>query len=56
MNLAPTSNLTSLPQTVDATKYLTPHSDIVALMVFTHQTQIHNRIAEGDVRCPLSTA
>jgi len=55
MNLAPTSNLTSLPQTMDATKYLTPHSDIVALMVFTHQTQIHNRIAKAaaDVRSAL---
>jgi hypothetical protein len=55
MNLAPTSNLTNLPQTMDATKYLTPHSDIVALMVFTHQTQIHNRIAKAtsDVRSAL---
>jgi len=55
MNLEPTSNLTNLPQTVDATKYLTPHSDIVALMVFTHQTQIHNRIARAtsDVRSAL---
>jgi hypothetical protein len=27
--------------------YLTPHSDLVALMVFEHQTQAHNRIAQA---------
>jgi hypothetical protein len=46
MNLAATSNRTSLPQTVDANRYLTRHSDIVSLMVMTHQTQIHNLIAK----------
>jgi hypothetical protein len=27
--------------------YLTPHSDIVALLVFEHQTQAHNRLAQA---------
>jgi hypothetical protein len=45
MNLAATSNLMSLPETLDATPYVTKHSDIAALMVLTHQTQLHNLIA-----------
>jgi hypothetical protein len=45
MNLAATSNLMSLPGNLDATPYVTKHSDIAALMVLTHQTQIHNLIA-----------
>jgi hypothetical protein len=45
MNLAATSNRMSLPETVDSTRYMTKHSDIAALMVMTHQTQIHNLIA-----------
>ena len=44
MNLAATSNLMSIPDGVDTTPYLTKHSDIAALMVLTHQTQIHNLI------------
>jgi hypothetical protein len=44
MNLAATSNLSSIPDGVDTTPYLTKHSDIAALMVLTHQTQIHNLI------------
>jgi hypothetical protein len=44
MNLAATSNRTSLPDSVDTAPYLTKHSDIGALMVLTHQTQIHNLI------------
>jgi len=36
--------MTSLPDSVDATPYLTKHSDVAALMVLTHQTQIHNLI------------
>jgi len=44
MNLAATTNLTALPETLDATPYRTKHSDIAALMVLTHQTQLHNLI------------
>lgn len=35
-------NLTSLDGLVSTTPYLSPHSDIVALMVLEHQTQVHN--------------
>ena len=35
-------NVTSLESRFESTDYLTPHSDIVALMVLEHQTQMHN--------------
>jgi hypothetical protein len=35
-------NLTSLDGLVSTAPYLSPHSDIVALMVLEHQTQVHN--------------
>lgn len=46
MKLAPTSNLTRLPADVDASRYRTRHSDIVALMVMSHQTRLHNLITQ----------
>ena len=36
--------LNPLPQTYDASAYLTPESDQVALLVLTHQAQMHNLI------------
>ncbi|MBI1790446.1 MAG: hypothetical protein HYR60_23175 [Acidobacteria bacterium] len=36
------ANLTSLKGKVDTEPYLSPHSDIVALMVLEHQTRMHN--------------
>jgi len=39
------ANLTSLENLVSTAHYLSPHSDIVALMVIEHQTQTHNAIA-----------
>lgn len=41
-----TQNLTSLEPRFNTQNYLTPHSDIVALMVLEHQTQAHNLIAK----------
>jgi hypothetical protein len=35
-------NLASLGKVIDTTRYPTPHSDIVALMVLEHQTHMHN--------------
>jgi hypothetical protein len=35
-------HLASLERTFDTTGYLTPHSDVVALMVFEHQMQLMN--------------
>jgi hypothetical protein len=36
------ANLLTLEETIDTSGYLTPHSDIVALIAFTHQTRVHN--------------
>lgn len=36
------ANLTDLSPIVSVTPYLTPHSDLVALMVLEHQVQMHN--------------
>jgi hypothetical protein len=44
LNLAPGSNVTDLSSRFDTKPYLTPNSDIAALMVMTHQTRIHNLI------------
>lgn len=38
------ANRTSLAGLVDTAPYLSPHSDIVALMVLEHQTLVHNLI------------
>ena len=43
-DLAATSNLTKLDEKFRAELYLTPHSDVVALMVMEHQTEMHNRL------------
>lgn len=42
------ANLTSLDGLVQTSPYLTQHSDIVALMVLEHQTQMHNAIAAAN--------
>ncbi|MEX0717453.1 MAG: hypothetical protein WD066_12740 [Planctomycetaceae bacterium] len=41
------ANLTDIADKFAAGKYLTPHSDIVALMVFEHQTMMHNLITKA---------
>jgi hypothetical protein len=41
------ANVTNLASIVDTTPYLTKHSDIVALMVLEHQTDMHNRITRA---------
>ena len=38
------SNLTTLADRLDLSRYLSPHSDMVALMVMEHQMQMHNFI------------
>jgi hypothetical protein len=43
-NLNNGANITDLSRFFDTKAYLTPHSDIVALMVLGHQTHIHNLI------------
>ncbi|WP_202617304.1 hypothetical protein [Roseimaritima sediminicola] len=48
MDLDQGANLTSLDDLVSTKPYLTPHSDIVALMVLQHQTQMHNAITAAN--------
>ncbi len=40
-------NVTELKSRFTVANYLTPHSDLVALLVFEHQTGAHNRIAQA---------
>ncbi len=44
------ANVTDLSTKLDASQYLTPHSDIVALMVLEHQTGMHNLITLRQLR------
>jgi hypothetical protein len=44
LDLEAGANLTRLNDRFDTDHYLTPHSDLVALMVLEHQTQMHNAI------------
>jgi hypothetical protein len=52
-NLAGT-NLTSLKDKLHIDSYLTPHSDLVALMVLEHQTEMHNRITRANFETRLA--
>ncbi|QDV70113.1 hypothetical protein Poly24_38320 [Rosistilla carotiformis] len=42
------ANLQTLDTLLSTNRYLSPHSDIVALMVLEHQTQMHNAIAAAN--------
>lgn len=42
------ANWLSLDDRIDTGDYLTPHSDIVALMVLEHQTGMHNLLTRAD--------
>lgn len=44
-DFARSSNVIDLSGRFDTTRYLSPHSDIVALMVLAHQVQVHNLMA-----------
>jgi hypothetical protein len=43
--LAQAQNVVDLRGRIDAARYLSPHSDLVALMVLEHQTHAHNALA-----------
>lgn len=45
---SPGANVTKLDDKIDTDSYLTPHSDIVALIALTHQTRIHNLITRAN--------
>src|SRR5437870_27726 len=47
MDLSVGANVTDLRSKFDTKEYLSPHSDIVALMVLAHQTHVHNMITSG---------
>jgi hypothetical protein len=47
-------NLASLKGHCDTSAYLTPHSDIVALMVLEHQTEMHNLITRANFQVRLA--
>src|SRR5581483_1031638 len=47
-------NVTDLKRFFDTSSYLTPHSDIVALMVLEHQTEAHNLIARASIQTRLA--
>lgn len=40
-------NVVDLTERFDVSNYLTPHSDVVALMVMEHQTQVHNYLVKA---------
>lgn len=41
-------NVHELKDRLDVTKYLSPHSDIVALMLLEHQVLVHNRLTKAN--------
>jgi len=47
MDLSGGANITDLGSRFATKEYLTPYSDIVALMVLGHQTHVHNMITSG---------
>jgi hypothetical protein len=47
-------NVTDLRGRFRTAGYLSPHSDIVALMVLEHQTEMHNRIARATLQTRLA--
>jgi hypothetical protein len=47
LNLAPNANITKLDSRLDIKPYLTKDSDLVALMVLTHQTRTHDLITKA---------
>ncbi len=50
IELSTGSNLKQLNNFFDVAAYPTPHSDIVALMVFEHQSEMHNRLTRANLQ------
>jgi hypothetical protein len=42
LDFAATSRVTDLQERLDLKRYLSPHSDLVALLLLAHQTSVHN--------------
>src|SRR5437762_2861546 len=47
LNLSAGSNIKDVRDKFESSRYLSPHSDIVALLVFTHQANLHNLITRA---------
>jgi hypothetical protein len=56
MDLVPGSNITSLDDRFDTSKYLSPHSDTVALLVLDHVVRMQNLITQANYETRLSIA
>jgi hypothetical protein len=50
LDLSPGANVTDLKPYFDTSRYLTPHSDMVALMVLGHQTHVQNLLVLASYR------
>jgi len=50
------ANITRLSKRVNVTPYLTPHSDIVALMVLEHQSRVQNLIIRANFETRIAVA
>ncbi|MBM4000733.1 MAG: hypothetical protein FJ297_14545 [Planctomycetes bacterium] len=48
------ANVADLASRIDTTPYLSGHSDLVALMVLEHQTQMHNAITKANYQTRLA--
>jgi hypothetical protein len=48
LDLKAAANLKDVTNRFDSSYYLSPHSDIVALLVLTHQTNVHNLITRAN--------
>jgi hypothetical protein len=48
MDNAQGQNVTQLADRLAVEKYLTPHSDLIALMVLEHQTLVHNHLTKAN--------
>lgn len=48
------ANVVDLGEHIDTSVYLSPHSDLVALMVFEHQGQMHNRLSRASYEVRLA--
>jgi hypothetical protein len=54
VDLEPGANREELAELCDTTPYLSPHSDLVALMVLEHQTQMHNLLTRANYQTRLA--
>ena len=48
------ANVTDLGGRFDASRYLSPHSDLVALMVLEHQTHMHNLLTAANYQARMA--